>query len=123
MGDLIMAISYRQAWDKAGYYLMACSGFPLKSKYKLTKTSQSYFDAIHQHKVVFTLMVDHPSMISEKMAEPVVGYQQAIENKKNEELEKPFKLMRELIDILELRAKERALTISKNEDAEIMDLS
>lgn len=113
-----MEISYQKAWDRAGYYLLACSGFPLKSKYKLRKTGQSYTDVLRQHKIVYTLIIEQPAKISETKSDPTLGLNKAVDEIKDKEIEEPFKLMRELLTILELRAKEQKVKDTDPEDFE-----
>lgn len=108
-------LSTHEAWERAALYLSMCSGFPKDAKYTLLKTSQDYIEPLNQHKLVFTLMVDHPANIragqtlAEKAVEPIGPYYA----KKQSEEHEPFKLLRELIDILELQTKEQRLKTGK----------
>lgn len=115
-----MNLTPKQAWNKAAYLLMASCGFPLDSKFKLYKRHQTFMEPLNQHKVEFALIVDHPVMIKnnkllgEKPVEPVVGYDK---QKPIKDADK-FKLMRELIDILELQAKEQQINDADPEEFE-----
>jgi len=115
-----MNITYKQAWKRAAYYLMACSGFPIDSKYKLLKMHQTFNQPLNQHRVEFCLIVDHPVLIQtdrflgENSVEPIVSYDK---QKPLKDADK-FKLMRELIDILEIQAKEQQIKDADPEEFE-----
>ena len=96
-----MDISYQEAWNRAAYYLTTCCGFPENAKCELKKTRQTYMEPLKQHKVTFTLVVDHPTPVIETSSPPQVGYKQAVEDQKAKEIDKPFALMRELLSIIE----------------------
>ncbi len=80
-----------------------CSGFPENAKCRLYKSQQTYNQALNQHKLVFTVVVDHPvsiptnKLLAEKAVEPVWAYYG--DNDKFDG--RPFEILRSLIDILE----------------------
>ncbi len=102
-------LTTQEAWEKAAYYLTMCCGFPKDTKRKLFKAEQSFCQATNQHKIVFTLLIDHPVRIpnnkplAEKLVEPVDVYYR----KPKEHNDETFKLLRQLIDIIELQAQEK----------------
>lgn len=96
-------ITTDEAWRRATRYLKMCCGFPEDAKCKLYKTQQTFMEPLNQHKVVFKLVIENPvnipnnKALAEKAVEPVWAYYG------NEEKidDRPFKILRELIDILE----------------------
>ncbi len=96
-------ITTDEALRKAAFYLKMCCGFPEDAKCKLYKTQQTFMEPLNQHKVVFKLVIENPvnipnnKVLAEKAVEPVWVYYD------NEEKidDRPFKILRDLIDILE----------------------
>lgn len=96
-------LTTQEAWKKAAYYLTMCCGFPKDTKRKLFKAEQSFCQATNQHKIVFTLNIEHPvkiptnKVLAEKAVEPVWAY---YENDTKFD-HSPFELLKDLIYVLE----------------------